>query len=72
MVGQLFSDVPGFSLSGVEMTNVPGRVGLAMASGPGSGAVDETALSLLSEDEFSVRGQVVGYHEFTIRVEAGP
>ncbi|MBN2564396.1 MAG: hypothetical protein JXB46_01655 [Candidatus Eisenbacteria bacterium] len=68
VIAQAFSERPGFSLLGDEMKGVPGKAGLAMASGATSGAFDPSAVSLLSEDEFAVDGHVSGYHELKLWV----
>ena len=69
LVAQALSDDPGFSLSGEEMRDVPGRAVLAMASSASSGAVDTAVQSVLAESELSFDRQVAGYHEISVSLK---
>jgi hypothetical protein len=68
VIAQVFSEKAGFSLLGGEMVGAPGKAGLAMATGAGSGAFDPTSLSLLSEAEITLEGHVSGFHEMKLTV----
>ena len=70
LVAQLLSESPGFSLLGNEVSGAPGRAGLAMVAGAGSGGADPTDLTVLDERELSVPKQVFGFHELAVEVRS--
>lgn len=70
IVAQLLSERPGLSLSGEELTGLPGRAALILGSALQSGSAVPTDLSVLSEDRLAADREVRGYHEFILYVRA--
>jgi hypothetical protein len=69
VTAQLLVEQPGLSLEGRELTGLPGKAALAIASSTVSGTVDPTELSVVAEDELVLDRDVVGFHELRLIVK---
>jgi hypothetical protein len=68
IIVQLLSREPGLSLGGRELTRVPGRAALVMASGAGTGTVDRAEMTVLDQTEYSHDRPVAGLHEIQVNI----
>ncbi len=68
VMAQLLSFRPGLSQRGHEISALPGRAALAMATGAGTGVADRAEMTVLDESRFTHDRPVMGVHEVQIEI----